>query len=399
MSLAGLRCAETLRRLGFGGTIHAVGEEHHEPYDRPPLSKEMLSGAAEPEPTRLNRDGLDGLGLELHLGSRAVTLIARDRRVELDDGRTIGADVVVIATGARPRRLPPAVCPPDLPNVHVLRTLDDAVALERAIAAAEAATAEPSNRIAIVGAGFIGMEVAAACRGRGVGVTVVEALEQPMIRGLGPKLGATCAQLHREHGVRLELGRGVERVDAAGLVLADGHRVDASAVLVGVGAAPATEWLDGSGLELADGVVCDAALRAAPGIYAIGDVARWPNPLFDGASMRLEHWTNAAEQAMHVGASIANAADSDFVSVPFVWSDQYDCKIQAIGRFDADCDMHVAHGTLAERRFVALFGRAGRLVGALGFSQPRLVMQYRRLVADRASWDDALAMARGDRRA
>jgi len=218
------------------------------------------------------------------------------------------------------------------------------------------------------------------------------------VRGLGPVLGATCAQLHRDHGVRLELGAGVAQIDDGGVVLDGGARIDAETVLVGVGAAPATDWLDGSGLELSDGIVCDSALRAAPGVYAIGDVARWPNPLFDGESMRLEHWTNAAEQAMHVGASIANATDSEFAPVPFVWSDQYDCKIQAVGRLDAECDMTVAHGSLTDVRFVALFGRAGRLVGALGFSQPRLVMQYRRQIAGRASWDEALAAAGGDER-
>jgi NADPH-dependent 2,4-dienoyl-CoA reductase/sulfur reductase-like enzyme len=386
MSLAGLRCAETLRRLGFDGVIHAIGEEVHEPYDRPPLSKDVLAGIEEPSSTRLRTDGLADLALDLHLGRRATSLRADDRVVTLDDGAEVGADAIVIATGAIARRLPATICPPSLPNVHVLRTLDDAVRLRAALELSPA-------RVAVIGAGFIGMEVAAACRSRGLEVTVVEALPQPMIRGLGELLGSTCAQLHRKHGVQIELGVGVAAVDERGIVLADGRRVDADVVLVGVGAEPAVAWLAGSGLTIDNGVVCDATCTASPGIYAAGDVARWHNPLFDQL-MRLEHWTNAVEQGMHVAQQIVSGDATEFAPVPFVWSDQYDCKIQSVGRFDADSDLHIAHGALDSYKFVALFGHGGRVVGALGFSQPRLVTQYRRLIADRASWDDALAKSR-----
>ncbi len=390
LSLAGLRCAETLRRLGFEGPIHAIGAEPHLPYDRPPLSKEVLAGEWEPARAMLRNEGLDELELDLRLGRRAVALaVDLDRgscTVTLDDTDVIEADAVVIATGAHARRLPAAICPPELGNVYVLRTLDDAIALRDALR-------RGPDRVAVIGAGFIGMEVAAASRGYGLPVTVVEALAQPMVRGLGERIGAACAELHREHGVDLRLGVGVERVDGRGLTLADGARLDAEIIVVGVGAAPSVGWLTDSGLAIDNGIVCDETCRAAPRVYAAGDVARWPNPLFDGELMRLEHWTNAAEQAAHVAQQLVSGEAADFAPVPFVWSDQYDCKIQCVGRFDSECDLAVAHGSLESRKFVALFGRGERIVGALGFSQPRYVMQYRRLIAERASWADALAKA------
>jgi NADPH-dependent 2,4-dienoyl-CoA reductase/sulfur reductase-like enzyme len=178
--------------------------------------------------------------------------------------------------------------------------------------------------------------------------------------------------------------------------LEDGTVVPADLVVVGIGAAPVTDWLAGSGLTLDDGVVCDATLVAAPGIVAAGDVARWPNPMFDGELMRLEHWTNAAEQGVAAARRLLVADDAEavpYAPVPFVWSDQYDRKIQTVGVVSADADVHVAHGTLADRQFVALFGQGGRIMGALGFNRPRNVMQYRRLISERASWDDALALA------
>lgn len=388
MSLAGLRCAESLRRLGFEGTIHAIGAERHQPYDRPPLSKEVLTGAADSPFVPLRRDPLAELDLDLRLGVRATALDVARRTVTLDDGATVSANAIVVATGAYARRLPESVCAHDAAHVHVLRTLDDAVALRAALDGAP-------ERVAVIGAGFIGMEVAASCRARGLAVTVVEPLPQPLVRGLGEVLGARCARLHRDHDVDLRLGVGVARVGEGGIDLDDGSRIDADVVVVGVGAAPAVEWLQPDTLAIDNGIVCDAHLAAAPGIYAIGDVCNFPNPLFDGARMRLEHWTNATEQAMHVAQQIAGDAASEFAPVPFVWSDQYDVKIQIVGRFDADCDLHIAHGSLDDDRFVALFGRRGRLVGALGFTQPRLVMKYRRLIADRAGWDEALAEAAG----
>jgi NADPH-dependent 2,4-dienoyl-CoA reductase/sulfur reductase-like enzyme len=387
MSLAGLRAAETLRREGFDGRIVAIGGESHLPYDRPPLSKELLAGEAEPEQIVLRKQGVDDLELDWRLGARAVALDPRACEVELHDGERIGFDGCVIATGATPRRLPNQ---PNLEGVFVLRELDDALALR------EMLHARP--KVVVIGAGFIGAEVAATCRQRGLDVTLLEMLPQPMVRGLGSELGSVIAAVHRDHGVDLRLGVTVESIDGDGegqvqsVRLGDGSRVDADVVVVGVGVVPATSWLESSGLAIDNGVVCDPSCLAAPNIVAAGDVARFPNELFDGQLMRLEHWTNATEQGVHAARRLLGHLDA-FAPVPFVWSDQYDRKIQTVGVVSPDADLHVAHGTLADRQFVALFGKGGRIVGALGFNRARNVMQYRRLISERASWETALELA------
>lgn len=394
LSLAGLRAAERLRQVGFDGRLVAISGESHLPYDRPPLSKELLAGAKEPDDIVLRRQGVDDLALDLRLGARATALELGDQStIVLANGDRVTADGIVIATGASPRHLPASVCPPDLGGVHVLRTLDDALALRADLDATP-------PRVVVIGAGFIGAEVAATCRQRHLDVTVLEALPQPMVRGLGEELGAVCAQLHRDHGVDLRLGVQVAAVEGDKRVervrLGDGTAIDCDVLLVAIGVGPETGWLEGSGLTLDNGVVCDATCLAGPNVAAAGDVARFPNALFDGELMRLEHWTNATEAATHAADRLLADPDGEpapFTPVPFVWSDQYDVKIQSVGRFDADHDVHVAHGSTSDYKFVALFGRNGRLRGALGFRQPRLVMQYRRLVAERASWDDALALA------
>jgi NADPH-dependent 2,4-dienoyl-CoA reductase/sulfur reductase-like enzyme len=386
-SLAGLRAAETFRREGFDGRIVAIGAEPHLPYDRPPLSKELLRGDWEPDQIVLRKQGVDDLDLDWRLDARAVALDIAAREDELHDGERVAFDGLVIATGAAPRRLPDQ---PDLAGLFTLRTLDDALALR------ELLDARP--RVVVIGAGFIGSEIAATCRARHLEVTVLEMLPQPMVRGLGPELGAVLAAIHRDHGVDLRTDVQVEAIedDGAGQVrgvrLGDGAIVAADVVVVGVGVVPETAWLEGSGLTIENGVVCDQTCAAAPGVVAAGDVARWPNALFDGERMRLEHWTNATEQGVHAARRLLGH-DEPFAPVPFVWSDQYDRKIQTVGMVSPDADLHVAHGTLAERQFVALFGRHGRLVGALGFNRPRFVMQYRRLIADRGTWDEALRLA------
>ena len=386
-SLAGLRAAEELRRLGFAGTLSLVGAEPHLPYDRPPLSKEFLAGTTDADGIALRRRPYDDLDLDLRLGVRATGLDVAGRVVTTDAGE-IPYDGAVIATGAVPRRLPNQ---PALSGIHVLRTLDDATALR--------ADLDGASRVLVVGAGFIGAEVAATCRARGIDVTVLEALPSPMVRGLGPVLGDTLAGLHRAHGVDLRLSVGVAGFEGTARVervlLDDGSAVDADVVLVGVGAVPATNWLLGSGLTIDNGVVCDATLLAAPGVVAAGDLARWPNPAFGGEVMRLEHWTNATEQGVAAAARLL-AADGEaqpFSSVPFVWSDQYDVKIQVVGHVRGDDDLEIVDGTLDERRFVAIFGRDGRLSGAVAFNRPRLLMQYRRLLVEGASFADALAFA------
>jgi len=389
-SLAGLRATETLRREGFDGRIVLVGAEPHLPYDRPPLSKQLLAGEWEPQELALRRAPYDELEVELRLGVRATALDAAARVLTLEGGETIAFDGALLATGAAPRTLPGM---PALDGIFLLRTVDDALDLR--------ARLDTGPRVVVVGAGFIGSEVAATCRLRGLQVTVLEALPAPLVRGLGPVLGMVCGELHRDHGVDLRLGVGVAAIEGDGRVervrLDDGATVDADVVVVGVGVAPVTEWLEGSGLALDDGIVCDETLLAAPGIVAAGDVARWPNPLFDGELMRLEHWTNAAEQGVAAARRLLVAEGDEpdvYAPVPFVWSDQYDRKIQTVGHFRGDDEMEVVYGTLEERRFVSVFGRNGRLVGALGFSMPAKVMQYRKMIEERATFADAVARAR-----
>ncbi|MEX2255804.1 MAG: FAD/NAD(P)-binding oxidoreductase [Acidimicrobiia bacterium] len=389
-SLAGLRATEELRRAGYDGPLAVVGDEPHEPYDRPPLSKELLAGETEPDEIALRRQPLDELGADWHLGRSAVGLDVAARTVTLDDGTVLDAPTgIVVATGASPRVLPGT---PDLAGIHVLRTLDDCLALR-------ADLDRGPNRVVVVGAGFIGAEVAATCRRRHLEVTVLEALPSPMVRGLGATLGDVLAAMHRDHGVDLRTSVGVEGFDGVERVervrLADGASIDADVVLVGVGVVPNTGWLNGSGLTIDNGVVCDETLLAAPGVVAAGDVCRWPNPLFDGEVMRLEHWTNATEQGVAAGARLlaGDGAAEPYAPVPFVWSDQYDVKIQVVGHVRGDDDLAIVDGSMDERRFVAAFGRNGRLVGAVGFGRPRVVMQYRRLIAARCSWDEALAAA------
>lgn len=388
-SLAGLRAAEELRRLGFDGSLTLVGAEPHLPYDRPPLSKDFLAGTTDAEGIALRRQSYDDLALDLRIGVRATALDVAGRAVTTDAGETLAFDGLVVATGAAARRLPNQ---PDLPGIHVLRTLDDAAALR--------ADLDAAPRVVVVGAGFIGAEVAATCRARGLDVTVLEALTSPMVRGLGPALGDTLAGLHRDHGVDLRLGIGVAGFDGdtrvARVRLDDGTAVDADVVVVGVGAVPVTDWLGGSGLTVDNGVLCDETLSAAPGVVAAGDVARWPNPAFAGEVMRLEHWTNATEMGVAAAARLlaTDAEAQAFASVPFVWSDQYDVKIQCVGHPRGDDEVEVVDGSLEERRFVVLFGRAGRLTGAVAFSRPRLLMQYRRLLVEGASFADALTFAR-----
>jgi NADPH-dependent 2,4-dienoyl-CoA reductase/sulfur reductase-like enzyme len=381
-SLAGLRATQALRRLGYAGRVVAIGEEKEPPYDRPPLSKEVLAGKWDVSRTKLQHDEDEDLAVDWRLGRRAESLDLAGRRVLLAGGESVPFDGLVIATGAYARSLPGASA---LEGVHLLRTLADCLALR--------AELDKSPRVAVIGAGFIGMEVAATCRGRGLAVTVIESLAAPLERGLGAKLGGYVGEIHRDQGVELRLGAKVARLVGSARVeaveLADGTRIPADVVVVGIGAAPATAWLEGSGLELGNGVACDATCRTtrAPFVVAAGDVARWPNPLFE-ESMRVEHWTNATEQADHAVATLlaGAAGGAPFAPVPFVWTDQYDRKIQVAGRLEGADETRIVDGSLEERRFVMWFGRRGRLVGVLGMNRPRLVMQARALIRDRAAF-------------
>ena len=384
-SLAGLNAAEALRRDGFDGPVTLIGAESRLPYDRPPLSKQVLAGDWEPERAALtDSEELASDEIEARLGLRATALDLDARELTLHTGETVAFDGLVIATGARCRTMPGTE---GLGGVHVLRSLDDCLALRGDLEAVP-------QRVVVVGAGFIGAEVAATARGRGLEVTVVEALPTPLSRVLGDEMGRVCAEVHRDHGVDLRTGVGVDRIEGDRRVervaLTDGSIIDADVVVVGIGVVPNTEWLDGSGLKVGDGVLCDASCLAAERVTAAGDVARWPNQLF-GETMRVEHWDNAAAQGAHAARRLLNPETGPFTPVPWFWSDQYDRKIQLAGRVRPDDEVRVVNGSVDERRFAAIYGRAGRIVGVLGFNRPRHVMRYRALIEQGASFDEALA--------
>ena len=400
-SLAGLRACEQLRTAGFAGRVTLIGAETHEPYDRPPLSKKLLAGDWEPDRIRLRKPGeLDELRIETRFGVRATKLDAERQVVEVDDGADQPYDGLIIATGAAPRHLPGQ---PDARGIHVLRTLDDSIQLRTELV--------DGARVVVIGAGFIGLEVAATAKGRGCDVTVLEGLPAPLVRALGVEMGTAVAGVHARHGVDVRCGvqvAGIETADGRvrAVALADGTELPADVVLVGIGVAPAVDWLTGSGAELRDGIVCDTGLwTGLPGVFAAGDCARWPNLQFGeegGEEMRVEHWTNAAEQgaaaANNLLATAAGEPTTPYAPVPFFWSDQFDSRIQFLGRAAGmpDEQVHVVAGDL-DGKFCALYGHRGRLRGVLGVSMPKMVMPLRTLLLERASWDAALAEAEARR--
>jgi NADPH-dependent 2,4-dienoyl-CoA reductase/sulfur reductase-like enzyme len=389
-SLAGLRAAEMLRRHGYAGSLTLIGEEPHLPYDRPPLSKEFLAGEwDDARITLASREDLDKLSLEVLLGERAIGLDLDSNVVALESGSEVAFDGLVIATGATPRHL---AALEGLDGVMTIRRVGDAVDLHRRLT-------EPAMRLVVVGGGFLGMEVAATARRLGAEVTVVEPLETPLARVLGQEIGTAIADLHRAHGVDVRTGTGAQSVTGKGrvegVVLSDGSEVRADAVLVAIGVVPETKWLEGSGLPLDDGVICSPSLHCAPNIVAAGDLARFPHPL-STKPVRFEHRTSAAEEGIHAATSLlAGDAAEPFVAVPYFWSDQYDVKMQSIGIPEPTDDVVVVGGSLGERRFVACFGREGRLSAVVGFSMPRDVMRFHPLLARNASFEEALAASKG----
>jgi NADPH-dependent 2,4-dienoyl-CoA reductase/sulfur reductase-like enzyme len=378
-SAAGLTAAEALRRRGYDGALTLIGDEARLPYDRPPLSKEVLAGTWEPEKVLLrDEQALAGLDATFLLGESAIALDIMARRVQLGGGGTVDYDALVIATGVTPRRLPGT----DLAGIHLLRTLDDTLALRAHLLA--------GPKVVVVGAGFLGAEVAAAAREMGLDVTLVDPLPVPMHRQFGSTIGGLIAELHRDHGAVVRCGVGVSRFVAAdGRVVAveldDSSVLEADVVLVAVGSTPATGWLADSGLPLGNGVECDDRCQAAPGIYAAGDVACWYNSLF-GTRMRLEHRMNATEQAIAVAGNLLGD-DKPFAPLPFFWTDQYDTKIQAYGIFPPDAECRIVSGDPADRKFVAAFGHHDTVTGVLGWNcSPRELRALRQLIINHAPW-------------
>ena len=362
------RCAFELRACGYGGDLVVLAAERHAPYDRTLLSKELLLGGVELEDILLQTPAdYQEHGIELRLCARALALDAAGRRVVLADGSGLRYDRLIVATGGKATR-PPAL---RHPAALCLRELDDGRVLAAALAR--------GGRLAVVGGGFVGAEVAAAARSAGLEVTLVEALEAPLARALGGDVGARVAQLHRAHGVDVLTHAPVAALRSAGrrveLVLADGRSLQADSALVGTGMAPATGWLEGSGLELDGGVVTDALCRTnAPGVLAAGDCARWWNPRY-GELMRVEHWDTARRH----GTAAAHAALGDgqpFAPVPYFWSFQHGVRFQWIGR-PAGWDSVEIEEDGAPWRFVARYTRAGRLLAVLAAGAPRAIVQAR----------------------
>ncbi|WP_049561851.1 NAD(P)/FAD-dependent oxidoreductase [Nonomuraea sp. SBT364] len=372
-SAAGLSTAEALRRHGYQGRLTLLDAGPHLPYDRPPLSKQVLAGAWEPARVQLRDPArLEALQAEFALDEPAVALDAAARAVTTGSGRVLRADALVIATGLTPCRLPGQ---DGLAGVHVLRTLDDALALRRDLTA--------GRRLVVVGEGVLGAEVAATARALGLDVTLAGMGRTPLGEQLGDVIGELLSRTHGERGVRLRLGVTVEELTGAGgqvtgVRLAGGELLAADVVVVAVGSRPATGWLEGSdlpglpglpGLTPGGGVACDSRCRAAEGIYAVGDVASWQHEGL-GRRLRLENRTNATEQAQAVAANILGA-DRPYTPIPYFWTDQYDVKIQAHGLPSPAAELTVVDGDPEERRFTALYREGGRVTGVIGWNMPK----------------------------
>ncbi|MBE1501778.1 NADPH-dependent 2,4-dienoyl-CoA reductase/sulfur reductase-like enzyme [Amycolatopsis lexingtonensis] len=363
-SAAGLATVEALRRKGFEGGVTVLGAEAHLPYDRPPLSKQVLAGSWEPERARLRTpEALSALAADFVLGDPAVKLDAGERTVHTLSGLELTADAIVLATGLRPRTLPGQG---GLAGVHVLRTLDDALALRADLA--------PGKRVVVVGDGVLGTEIAATLCGLDVEVTLAGPQAAPLAYQFGPLVAGVLGALHAGRGVRLRLGAAVTGLTevagrVAGVRLGTGEVLPADVVVVAFGAAPATEWLAGSGVLCDNGVVCDSRCRAAEGIYAAGDVARWHHEQLD-VLLRLENRTNATEQAIAVAGNVLGE-DRPYTPVPYFWTNQFDARIHVHGTPVADAEVSIVEGDPAEGRFVARYHRGGTVIGVLGWNMPK----------------------------
>ena len=371
--LGGLRVVEELRRAGYAGGLALVGDEHEHPYDRPPLSKEVLRGEHTGPPHLRPVADYAELDVDLRLGRAAVSLDVTATSVTLDDGSLLPYDALVLAPGASPRLLPGS---PQLAGLHVLRTYDDALALR--------ADVLREGRVAVVGGGFVGCEVAASARSMAADVDLVELLSGPLVRVLGPQVAGRVAAMHADAGVRLHCGVAVTGVEGEGrverLTLSNGAVLPARVVVVGLGVLPRTQWLDGSGIDLAaDGAIrCDRFGQAsAARVWAVGDAAAWLDST--GRQRRIEHWTTAVEQASTVAQNLLAPAEQlvPHTGVPYFWSDQYGSTLQALGEVAPDTELELL---TVGKGVIALHAQGDRLLGVVCFDARRHAGRARRLL-------------------
>ncbi|MEU6719570.1 FAD-dependent oxidoreductase [Nonomuraea sp. NPDC046802] len=381
-SLAAVNAVERLRARGYPGEIVLVGAEPELPYDRTPLSKQALHDGPDTAALLLHPPAwYTEHGVELRLGRAAVGLDLRTRQVHLAGGQTIAYEGLVIATGSRARVIAGARTAGAL---RYLRTIDDSTSIHRRLI--------PGRHLVVIGAGFIGLEVAATARQLGLDVTVVEHAPAPLTRVLGERAGNWFASYHRARGVNVRCGVKLARVDpvpagSSTVRLSDGTALAADLIVAGVGASPATEWLRTSPLSLMDGVLCDSSLRAsAPGVVAAGDACRWHNPRY-GELMRVEQWSNAAEQGRHAADTLLTGVDNPYAPIPYFWSDQFEAKIRFVGRAKLGDNIHIQEDNGS---MVALFGRNGLLNGALCVNAPRKLATYRQAILDETPWGDVI---------
>jgi len=378
--LAGAAAAAELRGRGFDGRLVMIGAERHPPYERPPLSKEYLRGEQNEPVFARPAEWYEENGVELRLDTRVISLDPSGPSLEIEGGERIDAEVVLLATGGSPRRLPDA---PEQ-GVLYLRSIEDSDRIRKALT---------GGRLVVVGAGFIGAEVAASARAKGVEVTVLEMAPVPLQRALGDEVGRIYGQIHRDHGVDLRTEEGVERIEAAdgGVVVrtSKGDAIGAEAVVVGVGIVPNAGLAEAAGLAVSNGVDVDASCRtSAPGVFACGDVANHDHPLF--GRIRTEHFDNALKMGAHVAGAMLGG-DEPFADPHWFWSDQYDVNLQYAG-FAMSWDRVVIRGSLQERDGVAFYLNEGALLAALGLNRGKDVRRAMKLIAARAAPDeDALA--------
>lgn len=385
-SVGGVRTAQALRSEGYEGQIVLLDRENELPYDKPPLSKALLQGTSDVDSIRLlTWTEAHQLGLELMLDTQAIGLDAAHRELTLANGVQLAYDNLVVATGSDARPSPWG----QRAGLHVVRTLADTIGLR--------ADLEAGGTLAVVGSGFIGSEVAATARDLGLNVHLVDPMRTPMSRGFAEPVGKIFLGLHEEHGVHTHFGTGVESIDgergAFTVRLSDGTDLAATAVVVGIGAAPNTSWLSSSGLAIDDGLVCDEYLRVAGGqdIFAVGDVSRWPDPVTQEL-VRVEHWTNAIDQAICVARNIMTP-DRPHVyrAVDYVWTDQYDWKIQVVGHHEGAMRTELL-GDVESGRFAVIYGdAAGALQGAAVANWPKALITTRRGLAAQIPYAEVVA--------